>query len=286
MTRSGPPSSPPCPAPACTNATEPRPKPEQAPGVLYSEPAGVEIGRFSPSTQLAASVEHFWWVRWDVTQPRVSEVLSYPCVHVVFENDEPRIVGIVRARFSRCIEGRGRVFAIKFQPGMFRALHGAPAWQLTDRVVPLAAELGRAACDIARDLWSAPTELERAKLLERHLCAATPAPDADAVLARDLVNRVRAERALRNVATLAAESGLGARSLQRLFREYVGVGPKWVLRRFRLQEAAERLKAGDDTVASVAASLDYFDQAHFARDFKAVVGFAPIDYIRKFHQTE
>jgi AraC-like DNA-binding protein len=66
------------------------------------------------------------------------------------------------------------------------------------------------------------------------------------------------------------------RSLQRRFRHYVGVGPKWVIRRYRLHEAAEQLKAETPPpLADLAASLGYADQAHFARDFKRVVGRTP-----------
>lgn len=273
------PSCPTAQSEACKNATEPRPKTEPVPGVLYDNPAGVENGRLWPSDALSAFVEHFWWVRWRVTEPRSADVLSYPSVHVVFEGEGARIVGIVRRMFSRRIEGEGSVFSVKFWPGMFRPLHGAPAWHLTDKEVPLAGELGRDAVELAFELARQPTDLERAKLLELALLAALPAPNPDAVLARDLVSRVRQEVTILSVSALASESGLTVRGLQRLFRDYVGVSPKWVVRRFRLQEAAERLRSGGDTVASVAADLGYFDQAHFVRDFKAVVGRTPTDYV-------
>lgn len=248
--------------------------------MLFRTEAGVETGRLSPSDALSAFVEHYWWVRWELAEPRVNEVLTYPSVHVVFEGDEARVTGVVRARFSRTLEGKGAVFGVKFQPGMFRPFTHAAVSELTDRAVPLANELGEPALELARALIALPDELSRAKLLEARLLSVLPEPDAGAELARDLVARVRTDSSLRSVAELASATGLPARALQRLFREYVGVGPKWVVRRFRLQEAAERLKNGDETVAAVAASLGYFDQAHFVRDFKAEVGLSPIEYRR------
>jgi AraC-like DNA-binding protein len=75
---------------------------------------------------------------------------------------------------------------------------------------------------------------------------------------------------------VAAAVGVDLRSLQRRFRHYVGVGPKWVIRQYRLHEAAEQLKAETPPpLADLAASLGYADQAHFARDFKRVVGRSP-----------
>lgn len=71
------------------------------------------------------------------------------------------------------------------------------------------------------------------------------------------------------------------RSLQRLFAEYVGASPKWVLRRARLHEAAARAEeeAGIDW-AALAADLGYCDQAHLTRDFTAAVGAPPAKYAR------
>jgi AraC-like DNA-binding protein len=78
---------------------------------------------------------------------------------------------------------------------------------------------------------------------------------------------------------LAARHAMSSRSLQRLFRRYVGVSPKWVLQRYRLHEAAERIAEGrDGDWAATALELGYFDQAHFIRDFKALIGASPAQY--------
>jgi AraC-like DNA-binding protein len=72
------------------------------------------------------------------------------------------------------------------------------------------------------------------------------------------------------------------RSLQQLFSEYVGVSPKWVIRRFRLHEAADSLAGGDEPdLAALAQRLGYFDQAHFTSDFRKLVGQTPADYRRR-----
>ena len=66
-----------------------------------------------------------------------------------------------------------------------------------------------------------------------------------------------------------------------MFNDYVGVSPKWVIQRYRLQEAAERLAEGRATsLETLALELGFFDQAHFCRDFKALVGRTPAEYAR------
>ena len=85
-----------------------------------------------------------------------------------------------------------------------------------------------------------------------------------------------------SVMELAERHGVSTRTLQRLFARHVGVGPKWVLRRLRLHDALEALGGGRDVEwASFALDLGYFDQAHFIRDFRAVVGRSPTEYARE-----
>ena len=104
-----------------------------------------------------------------------------------------------------------------------------------------------------------------------------PAP-ADAPLLRSLVGAAMHDRSLTTVEALRARGGLHLRELQRWFRDAVGVSPKWVIQRYRLHEALLALEQGQATVAQLAADLGYADQAHFARDFRRVVGVAPSAY--------
>jgi AraC-like DNA-binding protein len=98
----------------------------------------------------------------------------------------------------------------------------------------------------------------------------------EAASTRDITERMMRDPSLLRSSDAAIATGVDLRSLQRRFRHYIGVGPKWVIRRYRLHEAAQRLKAeSPPALADLAASLGYADQAHFARDFKQVVGQTP-----------
>jgi AraC-like DNA-binding protein len=111
------------------------------------------------------------------------------------------------------------------------------------------------------------------------LCSVLPERDPLAEQAAALVARITDDPGLRRVDELSAASGMTARSLQRLFADYVGVSPKWVMRRARLHEAAERADSGEPVDwASLAANLGYADQAHLTRDFTATLGVSPTRY--------
>jgi transcriptional regulator GlxA family with amidase domain len=91
-----------------------------------------------------------------------------------------------------------------------------------------------------------------------------------------------ADRSLVRVEQVAALGAMSVRSLQRLFAGYVGLSPKAVLARYRLQDAAATIDAGwVGDLAGLAASLGWFDQAHFSRDFRAVTGTTPSAYLRR-----
>ncbi len=87
------------------------------------------------------------------------------------------------------------------------------------------------------------------------------------------------DRTLTRVDQVTERFDLPIRKLQRLFRRYVGVGPKWVLRRYRLHDGADLLARGQTAeLADLALALGYFDQAHFSHEFKEQIGLTPADY--------
>ena len=111
------------------------------------------------------------------------------------------------------------------------------------------------------------------------LRGASPRPDPVAEQVAGLVERITGDPAMRRVADLADVAGMSERRLQRLFAEYVGVPPKWVMRRARLHEAALHADAGAVVDwAALAADLGYADQAHLTRDFTATLGIPPSRY--------
>jgi AraC-like DNA-binding protein len=116
-------------------------------------------------------------------------------------------------------------------------------------------------------------------LAEAFLRERWPAPDSQVELVGRIVAALLHDRTITRVDDVTEHFGISPRSLQRLFQRYVGVSPKWVLRRYRLHEAAAVLaREHHRPWAEVAADLGYFDQSHFIRDFTAAVGMTPVAY--------
>jgi AraC-like DNA-binding protein len=238
--------------------------------------------RYLPSEELAPFIEHFWCVEWDIPGPEPFRVatLPHPSVHIVVERGASRIGGVMRGRFERLLQGKGRVFGIKFHPGGFAPYFGAGVSLLTDRTVPLSTAFDGAGAHLEGAVLSVDDDSARADAAEAFLRRRLPEPDPNVGVVRGVVDRIRADRSLLKVEDVSCLTGVSTRALQRLFNWYVGASPKWVIQRFRLHEAAERLARGHVDGARVALELGYSDQAHFIRDFKAMVGVAPGAYSR------
>lgn len=254
------------------------------PGILNARAAQqkFQFSAIAPTPALAGFVEHYWVVIWDLrgSDPYEQQVLPYPAVNMTFKPGRCRVAGVPKGRFSEVLSGAGRVIGVRFRPGGFRPLLGAPVSSITDRFVAVDEVFGVAGQHLAEAILAADQAGALAVMEEFLLPRFPPAgPAAHAALVAAIVARIAADSGVRRVDELTAEFDIGMRALQRMFAEYVGVGPKWVIRRYRLHEAAARLAAGCDVNrVQLAHELGYSDQAHFTRDFTAIAGVPPARY--------
>jgi len=252
-------------------------------GVLRADAAAgrFTLARHEPPADLATFVDFFWVVRWDLRgePPHEQAILPHPNVNLAFEAGGASVYGVDTKIFTRRLSGAGKALGVRFRPGGFRPFYRAAVATLTDRVVPAAGIFGPAASSGNNAVMGAAGDDAMAVCAADLLRGARPASDPVAAEVAAIVGRVTADPGLRRVAQLTSACGIPERKLQRLFAEYVGVSPKWVMRRARLHEAALRAEAGGDVDwAALAADLGYADQAHLTRDFTETLGVPPSRY--------
>jgi len=260
--------------------------PVEKPSGILNPQAGARqfaLRRYPPAHDPAFFVERFWLVEWDVRgrEPYLQTTLPHPCVNLVIEPERAAVYGVTTRSFTYPLHGHGRVFGIKFRPGAFYPFLQTPVARLTDSSISLREAFGddcpslitafRAQADV-------PTLIAPA---EAFLRARLPAPDTTVMRINQIVDAIIADRTITRVEAVARQFDLTPRTLQRLFRRYVGVSPKWVIRCYRLHEAAELPANGTPPDwSALALDLGYFDQAHFINDFKALIGTTPMEYAR------
>ena len=273
----------------------PSPSPGESRGLLHPRAAQARfhLARRPPSITLAPLVEHYWIVTWDLRgqRPHQQRVLPGPSVQMTFTPWFSRVAGVIRGQFRCQLQDAGRILGVQFRPGGFRPFLGAPVAAITGTFLGVHELFGPDGHALVRAVRAAAdadgtSEEELVALVDRFLCAVAPDPnryDPRGGEVAGIVEQIAAGTGSGNdrVGDLARQVGVGTRTLQRLFAEYVGVGPKWVSRRCRLQQAAQRAAGGEEIAwVRLAADLGYSDQAHFTRDFTAAVGTSPTRYAR------
>jgi AraC-like DNA-binding protein len=254
----------------------------------------VRLTRYPAGPALDGLVDWFWAVRWDLPPGHThhQELLPHPGANLslgtangrpgdqVARPPEARLYGVVRGRSSRLLVGTGWTVAAMTRPGGLGAFLDGAASEYTDRVVPLGEAIGVPGTALLQQVTAEPDEAARAGLLAAALeRAVRPERAGPARQVATAARLAETGRAVRRLADLASLTGLGPRTLQRMFLHYAGVSPMWVIRRYRLLDAAEAVREGAAVSwAEVAAELGYADQAHLIRDFRAAVGQTPAAY--------
>jgi AraC-like DNA-binding protein len=251
-------------------------------GLLDPTTAGrVELRRWAPSSGAESVIERFWTLHFDASTPEIQPLLPDPCVNITFGSADPGVHGPARRRDDHRIAGKGWVLGAKLRPGALVAMGLGSGPALVDRCRPVADVFAAAGQQVVDQIT---VELDRRRgawlieeLLSRYLPIDDPVwEDLTGVIATMLANR-----SLTRVADAARATGISTRSLQRWFGHYLGLSPGWVLARYRLQDAADLLAAGDTVdLADLAYRLGYSDQAHFTKAFAAAVGLPPGAYAR------
>lgn len=156
-------------------------------------------------------------------------------------------------------------------------LLGVPAAELANRLVALEDVVGGFAGELADRLAAAPGAVERHAIAQRLLASRLRADRAPPGEVAYVLERLRDTQGAARVEALAAEVGWSRRHLSARFRDTVGLAPKAVGRLFRVEHAAQRVRAGD-RLADIAYGAGYADQAHFTREFRELVGCAPSEF--------
>ncbi len=252
-------------------------------GVLHPAQAATRfsLNRHAPAPAVATFVDYYWIVQWDLTGlPHYDQkILPHPNVHLVFEDGLTGVHGVDPGLFVRRVHVAGHVLGVRFLPGGFRPFWDRPVAELTGQTLPAADLFGPAALDTERAVLSTQDESQMVARANTFMLSVLPERDPLAEEVAAMVHHIVTDPALTRVDQLVSTLGVPARRLQRLFAEYVGVSPKWVLRRARLHEAHERADRGAGLDwAALAADLGYADQAHLTRDFTATIGEPPARY--------
>lgn len=248
----------------------------------------------TPHSTLQPYIEHYWHVQASLTRPLELTV-------DVFVDLRPDLVVNLGAPYHRTrlggarveldhsnldaqrlypirIEQRGAavVTGVRFRTGGLMPFVSHPLKEWTDRVVRLDEAFGVGAHALETTLRDAEDSLDRQReALDDFLLRRLQRTEATELAFR-LKSAQEAEGGLLRIEALADLGATTLRTVNRLFRRYIGVGPKAFASVTRFQRALDRIKTDPGvSIGTVAAECGYADHSHFVRQFKRFAGAVP-----------
>lgn len=249
--------------------------------------ARVPVSRIAPAATGEAVARWFWVPEWHLPPGAGFETMTlpYPACQLVVEPEGVAVHGPVTSVWRRELRGDGWAVGALLRPGAAHALVGDVA-DAADREVRIDGSDGLRQRIVAVMEGGRGRREDRharaSRLLERWLVATVGtavAADPWARTARRVVELADGDPELLRVDDLARRTGVSERTLARLAHTHVGMTPAAMIRRRRLQEAAQRVREDPTSdLARTAADLGYADHAHLTREFRRVLGFTPTGY--------
>jgi AraC-like DNA-binding protein len=235
------------------------------------------VARLDPAAELRDLVTHNCLPTWQIPDVASHEqrILSYPSCNLAVKDGSGTFYGPVTPLWPKRLSGSGRAFGVLLRPGAGAPLSPVPVSELVDRSIP-ALDCGLdCAGPIHAALYAEGTTGQRQRtaiaIFENWLVKRLPnGMDAEGLLLNRICADIESTPGIQRVAQLCERWQVGEPALQRLVSNRMGITPKWLLQRHRLQESAALMGRGTGP-----------DLAHFTRDFTAVTGMSPGEYVRQ-----
>jgi AraC-like DNA-binding protein len=176
--------------------------------------------------------------------------------------------------------GRQSGIQLSLKPLGARILLGLPAGELAGQDTDADRVLGPVAVELHERIRAAATWPQRFAVLDELLLRQLRDHQAVSPEVSQAWRALLSSGGTAAIPELAREAGWSSRRLGTRFRTEIGLGPKQAARVVRFDRARRLLQrriaaGGQPELAALAAACGYYDQAHLAREFRALAGCAP-----------
>tara|TARA_Y100001972_G_scaffold119141_1_gene160068 strand:+ start:6108 stop:6926 length:819 start_codon:yes stop_codon:yes gene_type:complete len=252
---------------------------------------------FEPHPDLAALVKCHWTLEVSASPDTQKQRIIFDgCMEMFFilgvdvmrftSEDQfiiqPRamVVGQITKPFFIQPVGYVNTFAIRFYPYGFANFIKVPIIELADNETPLDALFGKHASQLENQIIHANSTKERIEIVEQFLLNKLADQVTIDSIVKSTIDTLLKTSGSASITSILSEKPSKKRSLERKFSKQVGMSPKQLGKVIRLQAALKTMINKEaDNLTQVAYESEYYDQAHFIKDFKAFTGINPKDYL-------
>ena len=249
------------------------------------------LRRYFPSVPLGDLIEQFWFVSWDLKDDKsyTQQNLPDPNFHLivdfrtvdsqVVDIKKVKLIGPISKSYSYKMEGAGEIIGIKFALGALSGYLESPLSHYVDKEIDFQQLVNIDVDSLISRLLNANDDEKKIDVLHDFIAQFNSASSSELIRIRELVNHIKNSADITKVEHLSEKSNISIRTIQRCFQQYLGLSPKWLIRKYRLHQALELLEQQKVNLLDIVELLDYTDQSHLIRDFKDMIGVTPKDYI-------
>lgn len=248
---------------------------------------------YSPNPDLNEFVKCYWTLEAPAeNKPEKQRIVPDGCMEMIFhygdlyrqyaENGsfiiQPACFVFGQITSSLDIEPTGQtgIFAIRFYPDGFTPFIHSSLQVMANKAVPLQELFGMDGIRLEKSILSAPTTEERIQHIEAFLLGTLTSAENIDRIAQLSVEYILKLNGKLSVDELSAQLNVNRRQLERKFSTAIGLSPKQLSKVIRLQSVLKMMVNKEFTnLASVAYEGEYYDQAHFIKDFKEFTGLSP-----------
>jgi AraC-like DNA-binding protein len=251
----------------------------------------MKFTRLIPHPDLDKLIECYWMMKSEDTVPKVEKIIPDGFTEIIFnygsvfkaklngawQTQKPNLLaGQIRKYFYLENTGDTGSFAIKLKPAALTQLFGLNMEEYLDRIVGLDNFTNPQLAYLSDEFLPFENEnILKARLDSYFLMLSRYA--AENPLEREL-DLIFSSNGTASIRALCEIGGLGERKLQRLFKKYVGLSPKYYSRIIRFNYIFSLIKDGKTSWAELVYKSGYYDQSHFIRNFKNFTGVDPSEY--------
>ncbi|MCW3464948.1 helix-turn-helix domain-containing protein [Chitinophaga nivalis] len=175
--------------------------------------------------------------------------------------------------------GETGIFFVRFHPYGFLPFTTIPIKEMENTAVPLTTLFEDAGRKIGQEIVKASSAAERIQLIEAFLL--NRLRDAETIdhIVKSTVDTILTANGQLSVDELSKQTNIHRRQLVRKFSSAIGLSPKQLSKTIRLQATLKMLLNRKVTsLIALAYEGEYYDQAHFIKDFKEFTGLTPKEF--------
>tara|TARA_R110002167_G_scaffold268225_1_gene474752 strand:+ start:39 stop:854 length:816 start_codon:yes stop_codon:yes gene_type:complete len=253
---------------------------------------------FQPHSDLGSLINCYWTL--EVPEENNSErqrIIPDGCIEMAFilgddikrytSKDEfilqPRAMVLGQTIEPFYIEPTGFVntFAIRFYPYGFANFVTMPIKDLANKETPIELLFGAyTAKELEQKIIHATDTKQRIEIIENFLLEKLNDKITIDNIVKQTVEALLSSNGTESITTILKEDLSKRRQLERNFKKQIGISPKQLGKVIRLQTALKMmLNKKKDNLTNIAFESEYFDQAHFIKDFKEFTGINPKEFL-------